>query len=335
MAGIFDFLKKDKEEDRIIPQVKLQEIKQEEKKLQEKEEEEKEIKDVKKLIQSKEKKPAKPMVKDPGKRHRLFLLAIVIVGLVFGLKIWRKETWEFEQGLWVALGASILTYVGLILSFGFRVSKKSLIAVLPQAALFVFGAVLFLVMFFFGEFERIYESLIFILFLLGFTGLIGLVFSTANILSVSTVKKIPLFRAGQTASYAIVLLTVFFITFTFISSGLSIFGLIPLLGGFYFISTWFHLSHFETEEKSIIWYCVGVSWAALLALLAFLFWPVSGLLISFVPVTIMYFGLGIVMYHLGKSPIVKVVWEFAVFVLIALIFIMFQAKWGIGGGFWM
>jgi hypothetical protein len=280
-------------------------------------------------------KGKKPSVKDPGKKRRIVILASLNVALVFGLKIWKPQEWRFDQAILLAALSSVITYLGLIWCLRFDVSRRALTRVLPQAALFSFGSALFLVLFFFGKFERLYESLIFIIFLTGYLVLMIMVFLTTNILSVATVKKIPLFRAGQTASYAITLITIFFVTFSFISSTLPIYFLALILLPFFILATWLHLSHFSFKDNVIIWYCVGISWASLLVLLGFLFWPVSGLLASFIPVSIVYFGLGAVMYHIGKASLVDVVWELGIFSLVAILIIMFRARWGIGGAFWM
>jgi hypothetical protein len=262
----------------------------------------------------------------------------VIVGAVFGLKLWRPETWELSRAILVALAAGVLAYLGLIWVMRFNISKRALLRVLPQASIFVFGAILFLILFFFGEFERIYESLIFIVFLLGFVVLLTMVFLTANILSVAAVKKIPLFRVGQTASYAITLFAAFFITASFVSSGLDLLILLSVLGIMYWLLIGLHLSHFPVGDKYLFWYAISIAWAALMALMAFLVWPISGLLVSFVPVTIIYSGLGMVMYHiegLEKARMRQIIFEFLLFALISLVAIVFQARWGIGGAFWM
>jgi hypothetical protein len=281
-----------------------------------------------------DRKKKKTMVKDPGKKRRILFLAFLIASMVFGLKMWREEQWEFTQALLIGGLAFLISYLGLIWSFRFNITRKSLTRVLPQASIFTFSAVLFIVLFFFNEFERIYESIIFVIFLIGFVILMTLVFLTSNILNVSLKKRIPLFRAGQTASYAITLLTVFFVTSAFVSSGMAIWYVIPVLSFVYTIVFWLHLSHFS-QNGVIFWYSLGLAWAGIVVLFSFLFWPISPLLMALVPVAVVYAGLGVVMYFIGQLPIKNVVWEFAVFAIVVILFVMFQARWGIGGVFWM
>lgn len=273
-------------------------------------------------------------VRDPGKRHRIFFLSAVLVAFVFGLKVWRKGEWSFNEAIITAAVAAFLTYVGLLWAFRFDVQKDGFFAVLTQPSIFVFCSVLFLTLFFFQRFERFYESLVFGVLLLILAGVLAVVFLTANILNVATVKKLPLLKVAQTSSYVISLFSVYFVTFSLISGGLNVILMIFLLLIAYFLIIWTHLSHFSINGSHVRLYSFSIAWSAMAVIAALLFWPVDLLFIALAPVIVVYIGMGIVMQYVGKTLTTKDFWEFMILAVFTLGVIAFQAKWGIGGFFW-
>jgi len=272
-------------------------------------------------------------VRDPGKRQRIIFLAAVLVAFVVGLKIWRRGEWSFNEAVVTAAVAAFFSYVGLFWAFRFDVRKMGFLSVLPQPSMFIFCSVLFLTLFFFQQFERIYESLVFGLFLLGFVGVLTAVFLTANILNVATIKQLPLLRVAQTSSYVISLFSIYFITFSLVSGGFNVILMLVLLLLFYYLIIWMHLSHFSMSESHVRLYAFSVSWGAMSAIAAFLFWPVGLLFIALAPVVVVYVGMGIIMQYIGKNLTARAFGEFILLAVFALMVIVLRAKWGIYGFF--
>ncbi|MEA3356840.1 MAG: hypothetical protein U9Q67_00145 [Patescibacteria group bacterium] len=274
-------------------------------------------------------------VRDTGKRRRIVLVSLVLVLLVFGLKIWKQEDWSFDRALLVAIGASIIAYLGLAWALRFEISETGWLTVLPQPAIFVMGVVLFFEMFFFQQFERIYEGVVFGLLLAGFVIVIVLVFLTANILNVAKVRDIPLIQAAQTSSYLISLLSVYVVSFSLISSGLGIFDVVLMMFGTCWLIVYVHLSHFSIGENLVRWYSAGIAWAAVSVGAALLLWPLEALFVSLIPAVIVYVGIGLVMHKLKKLLGLQIYLEYIIVLVLVLLIILLRANWGIGGRFWM
>ncbi len=274
--------------------------------------------------------------KDPGKKQRIGIVAFLIVLFVFGLKLWGGQG---EWGIWESFGvagiASIIAYVGLAWGFRFDVSKKAYATVLPQPTLFVFASVLFTELFFFQKFQRVFESITFGLLLLIIVAAYYFVFLTANILNVGTIKEIPLMKAAQTASYVVALGTIYFSTFALIATGINVIALVPILLIIYYLTAYFHLSNFPLSKSEIIDFSLAVSMSALLVVLSLFVWPVDLLFVPLLPTAVVYVGLGFSMHHTTKTFDQRVLLEYvSILVAIGLI-VLFRAKWGVGGSFWM
>ncbi len=273
-------------------------------------------------------------VKDPGKRQRIIFLAVFIVAFVFGLK-WRwPQVWEVHYVMIVAAAAALITYVGLTWAFRFDVKMRGLLNVLPQPAIFIFGTVLFLEMFFFTRFERIYESIVFALLLLLFIVVFSGVFLTANILNVGTIKKIPLLQVGQTLSYVITLWSIYVTTFSFIESALNMVLLILILFVLYTILGAVHLSQFELPSKQTLWYALGISWASVMILTVLLMWPLSSAIVALAPAVVFYIGAGILMHQARRVWSIIILSEYFLILLGLVIVLFVEASWGIGGKLW-
>jgi hypothetical protein len=276
-----------------------------------------------------------PTQRDPGKRQRIFLVAACVVLLVFGLRTWGKEEWGIVQMLEIAFSASVLTYVGLMWALRFDIPKRGYLTVLPLPSLFVFGYVLFVELFFFVHFERIYEALLFGILLALFMGGLIIVFLTANILNVSIIRKIPLLQVAHTSSYVITLFNAFFLAFFFISLGVNIYVTTVLLMILYFAAVFLHLSHFSIRTNSVVWYSAAI--ALLSGSLAFvmMLWPVETLFRVLLPTISIYIGVGLVMHDAKKIFRALINWEYLFILILVLIIIIMNSVWGIGGKIWM
>ncbi len=272
--------------------------------------------------------------KDVGKRQRIFFLAFIIVVFIFGLKVWGREEWLVSEALIAAVAAGVITYLGLMWAFRFDLAPSSFSTVLLQAAIFSFSMVLFLELFFFQHFVRIYESIIFGSILVILWLILGGAFLSANILNVAKIKPIPLLKVAQTASYGITLFIVYFLTFSLISSNLPVYILIPVLGLAYFVVVMAHLSYFPLNSKYLYLFSISIAWVAMVSLACLIIWPMSALFICIMPTLAVYIGLGLVMLNVGKSLDTRAYWEYSLIALLVIVVLLINATWGFAGLVW-
>lgn len=274
------------------------------------------------------------LVRDPGKKRRLFFIAILNSAIVMAVKLWATWEWSFINTVLFALFLAVANYLLLVWAFRLKVKRESFLTVLPQPSLFVFSFVLMLELIFFQRFERIFEGVLFSVVLLIFVGVLMGVFLTANVLNVSLYKKIPLLQVAQTVSFIVTLFVIYFSTYSFVSGGLSVYLVSIILFLVYSLTTYTHLSHFSINLKTVLWYSIAIGWAATGILFALLLWPSEVFLLSLIPVATVYLGCGIVMHSSRKNLTFQVALEYLVLFLVILFAVIFQAQWGIGGYFW-
>lgn len=231
---------------------------------------------------------------DKEKRVKLVLLAAFIALAIFVNKIFQSQT---QVLLWrVYLNAGIyflIAFVGLLWAFNFQIKKKSLLFLL-QSSLFIFSESIFVELFFFQKFNRIYEFFILlILMLLVFIGNY-ISFLMANVLNVDLFKKIPLVHVGRTSSYLVSLFMMYFFTFSFLVTGFQIYILIPLIIIIYGIIIYIHYLNVGMEEGEI-WrkFLLTLFLCVTLFLGVFLSGDLHEL-ISLVPVAGYYLAVGVV-----------------------------------------
>jgi len=231
---------------------------------------------------------------DEEKRGKLLILAAIIAIAIFISKITQAQT-QVVVGK-VYLNAAIylvVTFVGLLWAFDFKVKKKSILFLL-QSSLYVFSQGVFIEFFFFQKFSRIYEAFI-LLFLMALVFLGNYIsFLMANVLNVDLFKKIPLAQVGRTSSYLISLLMMYFFTFSLLVTGLQIYFLLPLiLLSFVFIITTHYLNvgieGGELYKKSLL--------TTLITFILFLGIFLTGdshEIVAIIPVIGYYFSVGVV-----------------------------------------
>lgn len=233
---------------------------------------------------------------DNIKKGRLLTLAVVISVSLFFIKV--TQTSE-NVGIWgVYLKAVIyfiLSYLGLWWALRFQVNKKSALYVLPQSALFVFTQVLFIDLFFFQKFGRVYEALLLLFLLL--LMLLGtyVSFLTSNVFNVGSVKEIPLLQVGKTTSYILSLLMVYFLTFGLLESALHPLLILIFSGLFYVSIIFMHFRHLGIGQGSF-------KGKVLLTVISMLFMLTGASFVSslheaiaFAPMVTMFVMVGIVM----------------------------------------
>lgn len=171
---------------------------------------------------------------DNVKKARLLLLALVITVSLFIIRSWELiDINSNEQVFALGVGYFILTFVGLLLAFKFQVNRRSFFFVLPQSAFFVSSEVLFVSMFFFRSFERVFDFLFLLILLLIILFATYVIFLMANVLNVATFKPLPLMQVATTSSYLATTLMIFFISFAFASLSVNILIMLSVMLFFY------------------------------------------------------------------------------------------------------
>jgi hypothetical protein len=188
---------------------------------------------------------------DSEKRGKLLFLAGAISLAIFLFKVLQGQadipTWRIYLDGAIYLGVAFL---GLLWAFNFQVKMKSFLYIF-QSSLFVLSEVIFVELFFFQKFGRLYEALIlFVILALMFLG-IYVSFLMANVFNVNLFKKLPLVQVGRTSSYLISLLMTYFLTFSLLSSSLPIYILLPIILVLYIIISLIHYVNMGMEEGEL------------------------------------------------------------------------------------
>jgi hypothetical protein len=230
---------------------------------------------------------------DSGKRGKLLFLSFIITTGIFFVKVMQVDRLDLGQVYLIAISAALITAVGLIISFNFVLNKKTAFVIIPQSSLFVFSEILFLELFFFEKFDRVYEALIMFI-LLGFL-FIGTYasFLAANVLSVSSFKQIPLEQAAKTTSYILSLLMIFFLTFSFITSEFPLIMIILSLAFAYLIILISYTSILNFPQSYFYSVVISTGWGMLILTIACTFLGVRAELVSLVPTSVMFAILGL------------------------------------------
>ncbi|HAM37532.1 MAG: hypothetical protein UR96_C0007G0010 [candidate division WS6 bacterium GW2011_GWC1_36_11] len=188
---------------------------------------------------------------DSEKRGKFLFLAGVITLAIFLTKILQGTDSVASWRVYLD-GAIyfIVAFAGLLWAFNFQIKMKSLLYIL-QSSLFVFSEVIFVEIFFFQKFDRLYEGFIlFALLVLIFLG-IYVSFLMANVFNVDLFKKLPLVQVGRTSSYLISLLMMYFLTFGFLSSSFPIYLVLPLILITYVLIPFIHYVNMGMEEGEL------------------------------------------------------------------------------------
>lgn len=226
---------------------------------------------------------------DTGKRGRIIFLATSITLSLFILRAFELlNPDDFSSMALMSVSYFLVTYLGLIWAFKFSVTLRSLLLIISQSSFFTMCQMLFVMLFFFKDFERVYE--LFLLFIL-----IAVIFVTlyvsflmSNIFNVSAFKQIPLVQVAKTTSFILTILVIYFVTFALLSMQLSLpitllFALIA-----YFLSLLFHINHFTStfgqKARSI-----GLILVSMLGLFApTLFWSTRFEFLALIPVSVAF-----------------------------------------------
>jgi hypothetical protein len=230
---------------------------------------------------------------DSGKRGKLLFLAFIISTGVFFVKVMQSVRLELWQVYLIAFLGCLVTIIGLMVSLNFALNKKTSFVIIPQSALFVFSEILFLELFFFEKFDRVYEALIMFV-LLGFLFVGSYAsFLAANVLSVSSFKQIPLEQAAKTTSYILSLLMIFFLTFSVVSSEFPFIIMVFILACAYLLILVSYTSVLNFPKSYFYSVVVSAGWGMLVSTMFSAFLGARAELLSLVPTSVMFAILGL------------------------------------------
>lgn len=228
---------------------------------------------------------------DNVKRLKLIFLSFGLSFSLFFTKIFANSNSSVDIYVVGAIYA-LIAMVGLLWAFNFKVRRKSF-KYLFQGSLFVFSEVVFVLLFFFKQFDRIYEGVLLLLLLIFLWGITYSCFLMVNIFNVSLFKDLPLLNVAQTASYILTLLMIYFLTFGILASGFSIYIIFPILLLVYIFLLYMQFNEIGIE-KSHVWYVViTIALMNISLLLPFTFVSSNHEVISIVPTIGGFVGGGI------------------------------------------
>jgi hypothetical protein len=218
---------------------------------------------------------------DNVKRLKIILLSFGIAFSLFFTKIFARG--EGLIDVYVVGGIyALVAIVGLVWAFNFQIKAKS-VKYLFQGGLFVFSEVVFVLLFFFKQFDRIYEGILLVLLLIFLWAITYACFLMINVFNVSLYKDLPLLNVAQTASYILTLLMIYFLTFGVLASGFPLYVIFPVIFLIYIFLLYMEFSEIGVE-KSHLWYVVFViSLLCFFLLIPFIFIGSSHDIIAIVP----------------------------------------------------
>lgn len=249
---------------------------------------------------------ANDVTRDSGKRGRLVFTAIIISLSIFlskGLNLWTVST--TSDLLLKALAYFAVTYLLLIWSFRLIINLKSLVYVLPQSSLFVAGAVLFVEMFFFREFERLIDfAVLFVVWVAVFTGLY-VSFLMSNVFNVVMFREIPLKEVAKTTSYILTLIMVYLFTFVGLALQWSLVATLVFLLAVYTIVLLSHFYHLGFSMKNLFSAVAMVLIAMLASVASMMLLSSRHEYIALMPAAVAFSMIGITMQRYRQDGKVK------------------------------
>lgn len=241
---------------------------------------------------------------DNEKRGKLLLLAGIVALSIFVYKVSLKESLPIWR-VYVDAGIYFVgVVIGLLWSLNFQVKKKSILFI-TQAALFVVSESLFVDLFFFQKFNRIYEAFILLLLIIVVFFATYFVFLMVNTLNVNLFKPIPLVQVGRTISYLSSIFMLYFFTFSFLASGFPVYLLFPLLLLVYFVIPLLHYMNIEIEGAELFRKSVITGLIMSISLVGVMFSGSAHEIISLTPVVGYYFSVNTVTHEKISSGLVK------------------------------
>lgn len=263
---------------------------------------------------------------EAGKRGKLIFLSAVITLLLFAAKFSLDEVGRDPRSIVIATsGFFLLTYFGLLWAFKLQVTRKALITIIPQSALYVAAMSAFNELFFFDEFARAFEFII--LMLIG-----GFVFTSTyisflmtNIFNVNQFKEIPLNQVAKTASYFVTLLTVYFSTYAVLAMQNNFVLSMVVIAVIYTFALLSHYQHIKLTRKEGTVTLINSILSMIVALVAAITFGSHYELAAMLPTSIAFTTIGITMHKVDKNINTFVILEYlAVFIVVLILNMVFN-----------
>jgi len=236
---------------------------------------------------------------DNVKRLKIILLSFGIAFSLFFTKIFAQSDNLIDTYI-VGGVYALIAMIGLLWAFSFRVRAASFKYVL-QGGIFVFSEVVFVLLFFFKQFDRIYEGLLLIVLLIFLWSITYACFLMINVFNVSLFKNLPLISVAQTASYILTLLMIYFLTFGILASGFPLYVIFPLIFLTYVLLLYMEFIELDIEGKRLRTIILLVSLISTFLLIPFIFVGSNHEVISIVPMIGAFAGGGLLTLKEGDN----------------------------------
>lgn len=237
---------------------------------------------------------------DSVKKGRIFAIAVFSTILVLISQL--TDTGQTAFWLIFLRGAiySFSIYLLLLWGLRFQVTLYSLIFVLPFTAIYLLFQYVFFEIFFLTISGRVIEILI--LLVLGLLIFVGNYASMlmANVFNVATIKDIPLVHAARTTSYILLLLSIYFLSYSLLHSGINILLLVPIFLVFSFISIYLHLKNSDLQDSIIVKYVISICFILVISLFSIVFVNIDHAIGALVPTVVVYGLVGTIMNNSKK-----------------------------------
>lgn len=236
---------------------------------------------------------------DNVKRLKIILLSFGISFSLFFTKIFARG--EGLLDIYVVGGIyAIVAMIGLIWAFSYKVRLQS-IKYIFQGGLFVFSEVVFVLLFFFKQFDRIYEGILLIILLIFLGGITYACFLMINLFNVSLYKDLPLINVAQTASYILTLLMIYFLTFGVLASGFPLYVIFPVIFLIYIFLLYMEFIELDVKSGHLWYIVVLISLINIFLLIPFIFVGSSHEIIAIVPTVGAFAGGGLLTLKDGDN----------------------------------
>lgn len=242
---------------------------------------------------------------DNEKRGKLLLIAAFVALSVFVFKVSQMQTQVDIWKVFVRAGIyAVVTFVALLWAFNLQVKKKSFLY-LFQASLFVFAEVLFIELFFFQKFSRIYEAIILLGLIILFFFVNYFVFLMANVFNVNLFRSIPLVQVGRTVSYLASIFMIFFATFSLLATNFAPYITFPLIVLAYIIIVLLHYINIDVVGGELVRKTAVTTLIMVLLLSSVLFAGNVHEIIAFAPVVGYFLSVNVVTHERISNGYVK------------------------------
>ena len=256
---------------------------------------------------------------DNTKKGRVILISLLIVLSLLGDRLF-----GFFGGIWGnPINLSILYSLFAVLAFfwvlQFKLNLRIVFLTSFHLALIIFSQILFYQTFLADFFDRVYETLLLIIILI-ITFLVSYsAFLTANIFAVSSFKKIPLEAVAKTSIYFITVLSIFFLTYGFLSLGMPIWMVILVLLIFYIVYTLLLMSNFFFETRAILSNSLLIFWNLLLILIGIILFSTGIEFVAFIMAVVFYYVVDLFIEKRQEIAYSRLIEYFFLIILLVLI----------------